>query len=87
MRLITQRVTFGLVVETVPVTGKWSVAVSRDMEVASTLYIFCVETCPEVFELGDGFAQVLVDEVSPEHEDAVQQAAEECPVGAIIVEE
>ena len=47
----------------------------------------CVETCPEVFELGDGFAQVLVDEVSPEHEDAVRQAAEECPVGAIIVEE
>jgi ferredoxin len=47
----------------------------------------CVETCPEVFELGDEFAQVLVDEVSPEHENAVRQAAEECPLEAIIVEE
>jgi ferredoxin len=47
----------------------------------------CVETCPDVFELGDEFAQVLVDEVSPEHENAVRQAAEECPVEAIIVEE
>jgi len=47
----------------------------------------CVDTCPEVFELGDEFAEVLVDEVSPEHEDAVRQAAEECPVEAIVVEE
>ena len=46
----------------------------------------CVDTCPEVFELGSEKAQVLVDDVPPEHEDAVQQAAEECPVEAIIVE-
>jgi ferredoxin len=46
----------------------------------------CVDTCPEVFEMGSDMAQVIVDEVPPEFEDAVQQAAEECPVEAIIVE-
>jgi len=46
----------------------------------------CSDTCPEVFELGDELAQVIVDEVPREQEDAVQQAADECPVEAIIVE-
>jgi ferredoxin len=46
----------------------------------------CVDTCPEVFELGDEYAEVLVQEVPAEHESAVQQAADECPVEAIIVE-
>ena len=46
----------------------------------------CVSACPEVFEMGPEIAQVIVDEVPPEHEDAVQQAADECPVQAIIVE-
>jgi ferredoxin len=46
----------------------------------------CVDTCPEVFEMGDDMAQVLVDEVPAEHEDAVQQAADECPSESIIVE-
>ena len=46
----------------------------------------CVDACPEVFEMGSDVAEVLVDEVPPEYEDAVQQAAEECPVEAIIVE-
>jgi ferredoxin len=45
----------------------------------------CVDACPEVFEMGDDLAQVIVDVVPAEHEDAVQQAAEECPVEAIIV--
>ena len=47
----------------------------------------CVDTCPEVFEMGDEFAEVIVDEVPEENEDAVVQAAEECPTEAIIVEE
>jgi ferredoxin len=47
----------------------------------------CVDTCPEVFEMGEEFAQPLVDEVPGEYEEAVQQAAEECPTEAIIVEE
>jgi len=46
----------------------------------------CVDTCPEVFEMGPDMAVVSVDEVPPEFEDAVQQAADECPVEAIIVE-
>jgi len=46
----------------------------------------CVDTCPEVFEMGLDIAQVIGDEVPPEFEDAVQQAAEECPVEAITVE-
>jgi len=46
----------------------------------------CVDTCPEVFELGEDMAQVIVDEVPEEYEDAVQEAAEECPVEAIIVD-
>ncbi|TFG50960.1 MAG: ferredoxin [Candidatus Brocadiia bacterium] len=46
----------------------------------------CVETCPEVFELGDDMARVVVDEIAPELEDDVQQAADECPVEAILIE-
>ncbi len=46
----------------------------------------CVDACPEVFQMGLEIAEVAVDEVSPELEEAVQQAADECPVEAIIVE-
>ena len=46
----------------------------------------CVDTCHEVFDLGEDIAQVIVDDVPEEYEDAVQEAAEECPVEAIIVE-
>ena len=46
----------------------------------------CVDTCPDVFEMGLDIAHVAVDEVPPEFELAVQQAADECPVEAIIVE-
>ena len=46
----------------------------------------CVDTCPEVFEMGDEMAQVIAGEVPDEHKDAVQQAADECPVEAIVVE-
>jgi len=46
----------------------------------------CVDTCPEVFEMGDDMAQVIVDEVSGDYEEAVQQAADECPVEAIVID-
>ena len=36
--------------------------------------------------MGDDMATVIVDEVPAEHEDAADQAADECPVEAIIVE-
>ena len=46
----------------------------------------CVDTCPDVFDMGDEMAIVIVDEVPEDFEDAVQQAADECPVEAIIVD-
>jgi ferredoxin len=45
----------------------------------------CVEICPEVFEMGDSYAEVKVDTVPAEFEGAVREAAGECPVNAIIV--
>ena len=46
----------------------------------------CVDTCPDVFTMGDVMAEVLVDTVPPELEDTVEQAADECPVEAIYIE-
>jgi ferredoxin len=46
----------------------------------------CCDTCPEVFEMGPDLAQVKVKDVPAEFEDAVQQAADECPVEAIVIE-
>jgi ferredoxin len=46
----------------------------------------CLETCPEVFEIGDQLAEVIVEQVPPELEDTVQQAPDECPVEAIVIE-
>ncbi len=46
----------------------------------------CVDTCPDVFEMGSDIAQVTVDEVPSEFEEAAQQAVDECPAEAIIVE-
>ena len=46
----------------------------------------CVDTCPDVFEMGSDIAEVIGEEVPPEFEEAAQQAADECPVEAIIVE-
>ena len=46
----------------------------------------CVDTCPEVFQMGDDIAEVIVEEVPAELEDTVQQAADECPVEVIVVE-
>ena len=46
----------------------------------------CCDTCPEVFEMGDDMAQVKSEDVPAEYEDTVQQAADECPVEAIVAE-
>ena len=56
------------------------------IEDTCTFCELCVDTCPEVFEMGSDMAQVIVDEVPPEFEEAVQQAADECPAEAIVVE-
>ena len=47
----------------------------------------CVQTCPEVFEMEDDLAVTKVDEVPADAEETCRQAAEECPVEAIIIEE
>ena len=46
----------------------------------------CVDTCPEVFEMGDEITEVIVDNVPPELEETAQQAVDECPVEAIVAE-
>lgn len=56
------------------------------IEESCTACGLCVDTCPEVFEMGEERAEVIVEVVPPEFEEAVQQAADECPVEAIIVE-
>ena len=56
------------------------------IEDTCTSYGLCTDACPDVFEMGSDIAQVSVDEVPAEFEEAVQQAADECPVEAIIVE-
>lgn len=47
----------------------------------------CAETCPEVFEMGDDKAHVKVDEVPDEAVDTCKEAAEDCPVEAITIED
>ncbi len=46
----------------------------------------CIEICPEVFEMGEDIAQVKVEEVPDAFEDATQEAADECPTSAIVIE-
>jgi ferredoxin len=47
----------------------------------------CAETCPEVFEMGDDKARVKVDEVPDEAVETCKEAAEDCPVEAITIED
>lgn len=47
----------------------------------------CVETCPEVFELGsDNISIVKVEVVPPASEGKVREAADGCPVTCIEVQ-
>jgi len=46
----------------------------------------CEETCPEVFQMGDADkAQVIADPIPAEAEAAAREAADGCPVDAIIL--
>lgn len=47
----------------------------------------CPETCPEVFDMEGDVATVKVDTVPPEVEGSCREAAEDCPVEAISIEE
>jgi ferredoxin len=46
----------------------------------------CTQTCPDVFEMEDDVARVIVDEIPEDAEDCASQAAEECPVEAIKID-
>jgi len=47
----------------------------------------CTETCPEVFEMKEDVSTVKVTVVPKDAEECAKQAAEECPVEAITIEE
>jgi ferredoxin len=47
----------------------------------------CVETCPEVFEMGDSIAQVKVEVIPAEAEEKAKEAAESCPTDSIVLED
>jgi ferredoxin len=51
-----------------------------------TVCMTCVDDVPEVFEMGEDVAEVINPEVPAEFEEATQQAAEDCPAEAIIIE-
>jgi len=46
----------------------------------------CVDTCPEVFEMGDDTAKVIADPVPAAAVESCKEAAADCPVEAIAVE-
>jgi ferredoxin len=48
----------------------------------------CTQVAPEVFEIrNDGYLHILREQPSPELYDAVQEAADLCPTGAIVLED
>jgi len=48
----------------------------------------CCDNCPEVYELNeDGIAEVIADPVPPDFADCAQEAASDCPVDAITIEQ
>lgn len=47
----------------------------------------CVEICPEIFEMGQDVAVTKMEEVPKKLEETCREAAESCPVEAIIIEE
>lgn len=47
----------------------------------------CADNCPEVFQIQGDLAVVMVDLVPHEVEDITREAAQNCPVEAIKIEE
>ena len=58
------------------------VSIDADLCTACEL---CTSAVPEVFEMGDDVAEVITPTVAAEFEDAVEEAARDCPVEAIII--
>ena len=53
------------------------------IEEGCTVCNLCEETCPEVFEVTDETCTVKEDADFGPHEDAIKEAAEDCPVEVI----
>jgi ferredoxin len=47
----------------------------------------CVDTCPEVFEMVDDKARVKINEAPKDVVESCREAAENCPVEAIQIED
>ncbi len=47
----------------------------------------CVSICPEIFEMEGEVAKAKIEDVPEELKDSCQEAADVCPVEAIIIEE
>jgi ferredoxin len=47
----------------------------------------CVDLAPEVFEMQDELAVVILDEIPADLEEKVRESVEICPVEAIRIEE
>jgi ferredoxin len=47
----------------------------------------CADTCPEVFEMNDEKARVKMDEIPDNIAETCREAAENCPVEAIQIED
>ena len=47
----------------------------------------CEETCPAVFQMEDSIAKVIADDVPEDAVDSCREAAQDCPVEAITLEE
>ena len=50
-------------------------------------YQNCVAICPEVFEMENDVARAIVEDVPEELQEKCRDAADACPVDAIIIEE
>jgi ferredoxin len=66
--------------------GEWSMRAIVDEETCIGCGL-CAETCPEVFEMIDDKARSKVDEVPENVVETCKEAAENCPVEAIQIEE
>jgi len=47
----------------------------------------CEETCPDIFSLEDDIAKVINPNCEEEDEECCQEAADNCPEEAIIIED
>ena len=46
----------------------------------------CADIAPAIFKMGEDAARVKADDVPEPEQEAVREAAESCPTGAIVIE-